>query len=84
MKLINIFAGNANSESFDVSLMVCLIRNLTCIQIVDYLPHHSKQDDSSNLTRLWYYKRKIMHGDADIFLDRTFDLIWDDICQVRF
>ncbi|CAG2226144.1 unnamed protein product [Mytilus edulis] len=64
-----------------MSLMVCLIRNLTCIQIVDYLPRHSEQDDSSNLTRLWYYQRKIMHGDADIFLDRTFDVIWDDICQ---
>lgn len=85
MKLVNIFAGKTNSATFDMPLMICLIRNFKNIPIVYVLPHPSEASPGADLSKLLYYHREIINRySTDIILHQNFDFIWDDICQVRF
>ncbi|CAC5389372.1 unnamed protein product [Mytilus coruscus] len=53
-------SGTPSSETFDLTLMICLIRNLTKIQIEDELPFMGNDVVGADLTTIKYYRNKIM------------------------
>ncbi|CAG2207990.1 unnamed protein product [Mytilus edulis] len=60
-------SGTPSSKTFDLTLMICLIRNLTNIEIGDAIPFSGNKTDGADLTRIKYYRNKIMHSIDGIF-----------------
>lgn len=62
--------------------MICLIKNLTEIEIGSTLPESSQIGLGDDLTRIYLYRNIIAHvGNAQIN-DTDFSKYWDDISQV--
>ncbi|CAC5422317.1 unnamed protein product [Mytilus coruscus] len=74
-------SGTVTSEKFDLTLMICLIRHLTPIQIGDILPLQSDVSNGADLSRLKYYRNKFAHHDAWTLTNKDFETYWNDICQ---
>ncbi|CAC5389373.1 ANK [Mytilus coruscus] len=72
---------NVTSKDFDLSLMICLLRHLAEIQVGDKLPFPHDKSADADLTRLKYYRNKVMHSDDGTLLDHSFNSWWDDISQ---
>ncbi|XP_052082660.1 uncharacterized protein LOC127720221 [Mytilus californianus] len=73
--------GEASSKNFDITLMMCLIRNLTEIQIGNTLPQLSLTSLSDDLTRINFYRNRIAHVQDATINDTDFSKYWDDITQ---
>ncbi|VDI80342.1 Hypothetical predicted protein [Mytilus galloprovincialis] len=58
--------------------MICLIRNLTKIQIQDELPFIGNDVVGAALTTIKYYRNKIMHSSDGILKDALFNKWWDE------
>ncbi|CAG2206990.1 unnamed protein product [Mytilus edulis] len=71
-------SGTPSSETFDLTLMICLIRNLTKIQIEDELPYMGNDVVGAALTTIKYYRNKIMHSSDGILKDVLFNKWWDE------
>lgn len=80
--IYNFFIGTPVSSTFDITLMICLIRNLTSVQISDTLPLPVDTTLGADLSRIKYYRNQIAHCDDGILDDLPFHTYWDDICQV--
>ncbi|CAC5389376.1 unnamed protein product [Mytilus coruscus] len=70
--------GTPSSETFDLTLMICLIKNLTKIQIEDELPFRGNDNVGAHLTTIKYYRNKIIHSSNRILIDLTFNKWWDE------
>ncbi|CAG2243095.1 ANK [Mytilus edulis] len=57
------------------------LRNLAEIQIGDKLPFPQDKSADADLTRLKYYRNKVMHSDDGTILDNSFNNWWDEISQ---
>ncbi|CAC5389374.1 unnamed protein product [Mytilus coruscus] len=79
-KLLFPESGNVSSDNFDVTLMICLIKNFTNIQVDDVIPNNSDQSEGADFTRLKYYRNKVMHS-VGTMIDATFNEWWDEISQ---
>ncbi|CAG2187779.1 ANK [Mytilus edulis] len=75
-------SGKPISETFDLTLMICLIKNLTIIPVGDILPLKGDKSDGAHLTRLKLYRNKIMHSDCGTLSDIDFNEWWDEISHV--
>ncbi|CAG2237659.1 unnamed protein product [Mytilus edulis] len=75
------FSGTVTSKKFDLTLMICLIRHLTPIQIVDILPLKADVSEGADLSRLKYYRNMFAHQDAWTLTNNDFETYWNDICQ---
>lgn len=62
--------------------MICLIRNLTNIQIEDALPFTGNDVVGADLTTIKYYRNKIMHSSDGILKDVMFNKWWDETSKV--
>ncbi|VDI62991.1 Hypothetical predicted protein [Mytilus galloprovincialis] len=76
-------SGKPASDTFDLTLMICLIKNLTNIEVGDELPFSGNETDGADLTRIKYYRNKIMHSNDGIVSESTFKSWWDEISRVR-
>ncbi|CAC5401627.1 unnamed protein product [Mytilus coruscus] len=74
-------SGTVTPKKFDLTLMICLIRHLTPIQIGYILPLKSDVSDGADLSRLKYYRNMIAHYDAWTLTSKDFETYWNDICQ---
>ncbi|CAC5416514.1 unnamed protein product [Mytilus coruscus] len=74
-------SGMTCSETFDVTLMICLIRNLTNITVVDTCPHLNDTSAGADLSRIKYYRNRITHSDSGTITDADFITYWQDITQ---
>ncbi|XP_052080503.1 ankyrin-1-like isoform X2 [Mytilus californianus] len=74
-------SGTVTSKKFDLTLMICLIRHLTPIQIGDILPLKSDVSDGADLSRLKYYRNMFAHHDAWTLTNKDSETYWNDICQ---
>ncbi|XP_063411129.1 uncharacterized protein LOC134694064 [Mytilus trossulus] len=74
-------SGVASSKTFDLTLMICLLRNLASIDVGDKLPHPSVISEAAELSRLKYYRNKFAHHDGCILTFKDFELNWNEICQ---
>lgn len=81
---ILILTGSAKSADFDVSLMICLIRNLTPIQVSDVLPFEMNTTTGADLSRVKYYRNMFCHNKNQALSDENFEEYWTDLAEVRF
>ncbi|XP_076082214.1 uncharacterized protein LOC143052933 [Mytilus galloprovincialis] len=75
--------GIPDSKTFDVTLMICLIRNLTSINQpvngFDSLPLPGETTPGSDLARIKYYRNKLAHHDSNTVDTAYFHTAWTDI-----
>ncbi|CAC5404676.1 unnamed protein product [Mytilus coruscus] len=70
----------ADSQNFDISLMVCLIRNLTSMKHpkhgFDRLPPEKETSQASDLARIKFYKNALVNQDNNTIDNETFNEAW--------
>ncbi|CAC5381652.1 unnamed protein product [Mytilus coruscus] len=75
--------GVPDSNNFDVTLMICLIRNLTTvthpINGFDSLPLPVETAAGSDLARIKWYRNKLAHHDSNTIDAAYFNTAWRDI-----
>lgn len=79
-----LIAGIASSCSFDLTLMICLLRNLAKMKIEDVLPTKNKESAESALSVIKYYRNKMAHNDLQLLTETEFNDQWDALSQVIF
>lgn len=62
--------------------MVCLIRNLTPIQVSDKLPISTNLTVGADLSRIKFYRNKIAHSEDGFISSIDFQEYWNDIKMV--
>ncbi|CAG2253849.1 unnamed protein product [Mytilus edulis] len=76
-------SGVPDSKTFDVTLMICLIRNLTSINPpingFDSLPLPGETTPGSDLARIKFYRNKLAHHDSNTIDTAYFNTAWRDI-----
>jgi hypothetical protein len=64
-----LFSGESSSKDFDITLMICLVRNLIHIDIMDNrLPSATDTSLRADLSRIKYYRNFVVHCDIKSFL----------------
>ncbi|XP_076083583.1 uncharacterized protein LOC143054461 [Mytilus galloprovincialis] len=75
--------GIPDSKTFDVTLMICLIRNLTSINPpvkgFDSFPLPGEITPGSDLARIKCYRNKLAHHDSNTIDTTYFNTAWRDI-----
>lgn len=74
--------GKAKSTSFDLSLMICLIRHLESIPVSDLLPFPADESDGAHLSRLKFFRNEIAHSQDGILSTTGFEEYWTYITNV--
>lgn len=72
------------STDFDLTLMICLLRNLAEVDISDILPNAKDTSEAASLSRLKYYRNQVVHSQTFSLSDKEFKQYWDDITNVSF
>lgn len=80
--MLYIKTGVASSKTFDLTLMICLLRNLASIEVGDKLPLSSVINEAADLSRIKYYRNKFAHHDGCMVTNTDFEIYWSDIWQV--
>lgn len=87
--MINIFesyfhfkGSEPNSNEFDLTLMICLLRNLTKVTIKDQLPQTSDMSEGAAVSRIKFYRNKIAHSETGTMSDAKFREIFADVSRV--
>ena len=82
---IVLFSGKQpSSKDFDITLMICLLRNLIPIDIMDNrLPSATDTSLRADLSRIKYYRNIIVHKCDDALVNDTdFESYWKDVTPV--
>ena len=77
-----LFSGEPSSKDFDITLMICLLRNLIPIDIMDRLPSATDISLRADLSRIKYYRNMIVHCDSALVDDTDFESYWKDVTPV--
>ena len=80
-----LFSGEQpSSKDFDITLMICLLRNLIPIDIMDNrLPSATDTSLRADLSRFKYYRNIIVHECDDALVNDTdFESYWKDVTPV--
>ncbi|CAG2234019.1 unnamed protein product [Mytilus edulis] len=73
--------SNVSSETFDVSLMVCLLRHFTDLDIHDGLPLAHIHTPEADVSRIKYYRNYIVHSECGKVTDTKFFEIWNCLVE---
>jgi hypothetical protein len=79
-----LFSGEQpSSKDFDITLMICLLRNLIPIDIMDNrLPSATDTSLRADLSRIKYYRNLIVHYNDALVDDTDFESYWNDVTPV--
>jgi len=78
-----LFSGEQpSSKDFDITLMICLLRNLIPIDIMDRLPSATDTSLRADLSRIKFYRNIIVHCDSALVDDTDFESYWKDVTPV--
>jgi hypothetical protein len=78
-----LFSGEPSSKDFDMTLMICLLRNLMHIHIMDNtLPPATDTSLAADLSRIKYYRSVIVHCGSALVDDTDFESYWNNIAPV--
>ena len=79
-----LFSGEQpSSKDFDITLMICLLRNLIPIYIMDNgLPSATDTSLTADLSRIKYYRNFIVHCNDALVDDTDFESYWNDVTPV--
>ena len=84
---ISAVTGIADSKLFDISLMICLIRNFNAVKQptsgFDQLPTVVETTPGADLARIKHYRNKMAHLDDNRLDNVYFKEAWDDVTGVR-
>lgn len=82
------FAGVPDSKTFDVTLMITLLRHLTSMTPpaggYDCLPQIVEVTQGADLARIKYYRNCLAHLDDGKIDTSFFNTAWTDITDVCF
>ncbi|CAC5410652.1 unnamed protein product [Mytilus coruscus] len=70
-----------SSDKFDVSLMVCLLRNFADLDIQDSLPVETIQTVAADISRIKFYRNSIVHSDSGKVNENKFSEIWNCVAE---
>ncbi|CAC5358030.1 unnamed protein product [Mytilus coruscus] len=73
--------SDPKSNDFDLTLMVCLLRNLTTITIQDQLPQPSDLSEGAAVSRIKFYRNQIAHSDSGAMSDADFSTTFVDVSK---
>ncbi|XP_063405751.1 uncharacterized protein LOC134689715 [Mytilus trossulus] len=68
-------SSGVSSDKFDVSLMVCLLRHFTDLDIQDRLPLETIYTTAADISRIKFYRNYIVHSDSGEVSEHTFSEI---------
>ncbi|XP_076085706.1 uncharacterized protein LOC143056511 [Mytilus galloprovincialis] len=74
-------SGTADSSTFDVTLMICLLRNLAKINIKDNLPVSTDTSEGAALSRIKFYRNEIAHNESGTLTEKQFHQLWEEVSQ---
>ena len=78
-----LFSGEQpSSKDFDITLMICLLRNLIPIEIMDRLPSATDTSLRADLSRIKYYRNIILSYHSALVNDTDFESYWNDVTPV--
>ncbi|VDI56057.1 26S proteasome non-ATPase regulatory subunit 10 [Mytilus galloprovincialis] len=77
------FSGSSavSSDMFDVSLMVCLLKNFTDLDIQDSLPIENIHTVAADISRIKFYRNAIVHSDSGKINGNKFSEIWNCVAE---
>ncbi|CAC5385978.1 unnamed protein product [Mytilus coruscus] len=73
--------SDPNLKDFDLTLMVCLLRNLTTITIQEQLPQRSDLSEGAAVSIIKFYRNQISHSDSGAMSVAEFSAIFADVCK---
>lgn len=80
------FAGTTSSKEYDISLMMCLIRNFQTVNPpingFDQLPLSIETSMEADLARIKFYRNRVAHADSDKITTIDYKVIWKDLADV--
>ncbi|XP_063404199.1 uncharacterized protein LOC134687672 [Mytilus trossulus] len=83
ISLIKRYIGVPDSKTFDVTLMICLIRNLTSVNQpingYDCLPLPRETTPGPDLARIKWYRNILAHHDSDTIPTDDFNTAWRNV-----
>ena len=80
-----LFTGEQpSSKDFDIILMICLLRNLIPIYIMDRLPSATDTSLAADLSRIKYYRNIIVLCNSALVADTDFESYWNDVTPVIY
>ncbi|CAG2256754.1 unnamed protein product [Mytilus edulis] len=74
-------SSEVSSDMFDVSLMVCLLRNFTDLDIQDSLPIGTIHTDAADISRIKFYRNSIVHHDSSKIDENEFSKVWNCVAE---
>ena len=78
-----LFSEQPSSKDFDITLMICLLRNLMPIDIIDNrLPSATDTSLRADLSRIKYYRNFIVHCNSALVDDTDFESYWNNVTPV--
>lgn len=82
-----IFKGEPNSETFDVTLMVALLRNMADLPEpttgYDQLPSSTDKTPMADVARIKHYRNQLAHLKDGKIQSELFSTAWEDINGVK-
>lgn len=79
--------GIMSSDNFDITLMTCLLRNITTIvppcNGFDKLPLATEVSDGADLARIKYYRNNMAHVMKDELSNEDFNRMWICVSGVK-
>ncbi|XP_052075124.1 uncharacterized protein LOC127712618 isoform X2 [Mytilus californianus] len=79
MDLLYPKTGVPESQMFDITLMILLIKNLTKIEISDVLPYQTRNNLGAHLSRIKIYRNMIAHSKHGTISNTDFAECWENI-----
>ncbi|XP_063407051.1 uncharacterized protein LOC134690859 [Mytilus trossulus] len=74
-------SSEVSSDMFDLSLMVCLLRNFTDLDIQDSLPIGTIHTDAADISRIKFYRNSIVHHDSSKIDENEFSKVWNCVAE---
>lgn len=83
-----LFFVATSSKDFDVTLMICILRNLNFVQPPpsgwDKLPPVGDNSLGANLTRIKEHRNTFCHSSKTTINDKKFKRLWSSLTDVSF
>lgn len=79
-----IFSGTSQitSSEFDITLMACLLRNLTSLSIKDTMPSKTDTSPGADVSRIKHFRNQISHSEDGKISQQDFNETWDNLSNV--
>ncbi|VDI79941.1 Hypothetical predicted protein [Mytilus galloprovincialis] len=67
------------SSEFDITLMACLLRNLTSLSIKDIMPSKTDTSPGADVSRIKHFRNLISHSEDGKISQQDFNETWDNL-----